>query len=49
MPPKATFEQRIKWHKAHSKHCSCRPIPPLIEAAIRLEENKRRSSNEKLK
>lgn len=27
MPKKATFEQRVKWHLAHQKNCSCRPIP----------------------
>lgn len=26
MPKKATFEQRVKWHLAHEKNCSCRPI-----------------------
>jgi hypothetical protein len=34
MPPKATNEQRIKWHIAHAKHCTCRPIPPKLEAEI---------------
>lgn len=27
MPPKATFEQRVRWHLAHAKHCACRAIP----------------------
>ena len=27
MPKNATFEQRVKWHLAHQKHCACRPIP----------------------
>ena len=26
MPPRATFEQRVKGHLAHAKHCACRPI-----------------------
>jgi hypothetical protein len=27
MPKKPTFEQRVKWHLAHQKNCSCRAIP----------------------
>jgi hypothetical protein len=30
MPPKATFEQRVKWHTAHAKQCACRPIPAKL-------------------
>jgi hypothetical protein len=30
MPSNATFEQRVKWHLAHQKHCSCRPIPQKL-------------------
>ena len=26
MPLNPTFEQRVKWHLAHQKNCSCRPI-----------------------
>jgi len=26
MPKNPTFEQRIKWHLAHQRNCSCRPI-----------------------
>jgi len=26
MPKSPTFEQRVKWHLAHQKNCSCRPI-----------------------
>jgi hypothetical protein len=26
MPKNPTFEQRVKWHLAHQRHCSCRPI-----------------------
>jgi hypothetical protein len=36
MPPKATLEQRIQWHKEHQKHCDCREVPrsllPYIQA-----------------
>jgi hypothetical protein len=24
MPKNANFEQRVKWHLAHNKNCSCR-------------------------
>jgi len=27
MPKKPTTQERIKWHLAHSRNCSCRPIP----------------------
>jgi hypothetical protein len=30
MPSNATFEQRVKWHLAHQKHCLCRPIPQKL-------------------
>lgn len=26
MPKNPTFEQRVKWHLEHQKHCACRPI-----------------------
>jgi hypothetical protein len=30
MPPKATVEQRVQWHKEHQKHCACREIPKSL-------------------
>jgi hypothetical protein len=27
MPPRATLEQRIEWHKEHQIHCACREAP----------------------
>jgi hypothetical protein len=30
MPPKATLEQRIQWHKEHQKHCDCREAPKSL-------------------
>ncbi len=27
MPKNPGFEQRVKWHLEHQKHCTCRPIP----------------------
>jgi hypothetical protein len=35
MPPKATFEQRVKWHLEHVKHCACRPIPEKLLEQMR--------------
>lgn len=26
MPKNPSFEQRVKWHLAHQRNCSCRPI-----------------------
>jgi len=30
MPENASFEQRVKWHLAHRKNCSCAPIPEKL-------------------
>ena len=37
MPKNPTFEQRVAWHLAHQQHCSCRPIPPKLVAAMKKE------------
>jgi hypothetical protein len=34
MPPKATRAQRIQWHVAHAKNCSCREIPDSIRPEV---------------
>jgi hypothetical protein len=34
MPPKATRDQRIKWHAAHAAACGCRAIPGSIRADV---------------
>lgn len=26
MPKNPSFDQRVEWHLAHQKNCSCRPI-----------------------
>jgi hypothetical protein len=38
MPPKATLEQRLKWHIEHSKNCACRPIPQKIVEELKERE-----------
>jgi len=35
MPKNATFDQRAKWHLAHSKNCSCRRIPDKLLAEMK--------------
>ncbi len=30
MPANPAFEEKVKWHKEHQKHCSCRPIPARL-------------------
>jgi hypothetical protein len=35
MPKNPTAEQRIKWHIAHAKNCSCRPIPEKLAQEIK--------------
>lgn len=34
MPPRATREQRIKWHVARALVCACRPVPEGIKADV---------------
>ncbi|QPF84026.1 hypothetical protein IC762_31070 [Bradyrhizobium genosp. L] len=34
MPPRATREQRIKWHVAHAKACACRSVPDGIRPDV---------------
>jgi len=36
IPKNPSLEQRIKWHKAHVKHCVCRPIPEKLMEIIKL-------------
>ncbi len=40
MPPKATLEQRIKWHLEHQKNCNCREIPAKLLAEIKKQDKK---------
>ena len=38
MPVHPTFDERVKWHLEHQKHCSCRSIPKkLLEEMIKKE------------
>jgi hypothetical protein len=37
MPPKATLEQRVQWHREHQKHCACREVPKSLSAQIKLK------------
>lgn len=34
MPKNPSLEQRIAWHREHEKHCTCRPIPDKLLAAM---------------
>ncbi|WP_324405321.1 hypothetical protein [Bradyrhizobium sp.] len=44
MPPRATREQRIRWHVAHARDCSCREIPDSIKADVeKLLKTRRRA------
>lgn len=39
MPPKATFEERVAWHRDHARECGCRQPPPDIAAALQAEHD----------
>jgi len=43
MPRNPTLEERIQWHRAHSKHCACRPMPERVLAEIEKRKAKLRS------
>jgi hypothetical protein len=38
LPPKATLEQRIQWHKEHQKHCACRKFPKSLLSFTKIRE-----------
>jgi hypothetical protein len=37
MPERATYEQRLAWHREHAQACACRTPPPDIAAALAAE------------
>ncbi len=39
MPPKATFEERVAWHRDHARECGCRQPPPDIAAVLEAERD----------
>jgi hypothetical protein len=34
LAPRASFEQRLHWHREHAQACGCRPVPGPIAAAL---------------
>ena len=34
MPPRATLEQRLRWHVEHAEQCGCRKMPPKLAAMV---------------
>ena len=37
MPPKATFEERVEWHREHLRECGCRKPPADIADVLERE------------
>jgi hypothetical protein len=35
MPKNPTVEERIEWHLAHKKNCSCRDIPDKLKVEMK--------------
>ncbi|MFZ5424629.1 MAG: hypothetical protein ACOZAO_02400 [Patescibacteria group bacterium] len=35
MPQNPTFEDRVKWHFEHFKHCKCRDMPKSIKEELK--------------
>jgi len=40
MPKNPTFEERVKWHLAHAKNCTCRPIPEKLLEEMKVKKIK---------
>jgi hypothetical protein len=40
MPAKATFEQRVAWHREHAAACGCRRPPADIERLLESESTR---------
>ncbi|MDO8187683.1 hypothetical protein Q5424_14175 [Conexibacter sp. JD483] len=38
MPERATFEQRVAWHREHAEACGCRRPPARIAAILAGEQ-----------
>jgi hypothetical protein len=34
MPPKATLDDRVRWHRAHAAACGCREMPESIRTEL---------------
>ncbi|MEZ5318733.1 MAG: hypothetical protein R2752_15145 [Vicinamibacterales bacterium] len=49
MPPKATLEQRVRWHIAHAKACGCRRMPESIRREVRRLQARRRAAASRAK
>jgi hypothetical protein len=39
MPPKATLDQRIQWHREHLKQCACREVPKSLVPYIKTKKS----------
>jgi hypothetical protein len=38
MPPNATLEQRIQWHREHQQHCTCREAPKSLQPYLKTKQ-----------
>jgi hypothetical protein len=41
MPKNATLEERLAWHREHTRECGCRKPPPDIAALLAVSESAR--------
>ncbi len=42
MPKSASFDERVEWHLAHEKNCSCRPMPENLESKAKKGNGKKK-------
>jgi len=45
MPKSPAPDQRIAWHVAHKKNCSCRDIPEKLKKEITNRKNRKENFN----
>jgi len=43
MPKNPTEKEKLEWHIGHAEHCDCRPAPDWVKAAIKKENELKKS------
>jgi len=45
MPSRATFEQRVAWHRDHAENCGCREMPKAIGEVLKPDRGEARETS----
>jgi hypothetical protein len=43
MPKSPTLEERLEWHREHSRHCACREMPPSLAMLLEMRSRGERA------